>query len=129
MPGTEAPDPAVATRPGGRTYHLVPEPVWAAQADARHYHPEAFNRDGFIHCTDGEVNLLQVANTFYQNDLRPHLVLVIDLDRVTAPVRYDDPDRIYPHIYGPLDTAAVVEVRRAIRLADGSFSQIEPGGA
>jgi uncharacterized protein (DUF952 family) len=41
-----------------------------------------------------------------------------------SPVRYDDPAQIYPHIYGPINLDAVVEVRRVIRLADGSFSEI-----
>lgn len=121
---TTADDPAVASRPGGRTYHLTPEPVWAAQRDGAAYRPEAFAEDGFIHCSDGEVNLLAAANRYYQGDKRPHVVLVVDLDRVDAPVRYEDPDRIYPHIHGPLSRDAVVEVRRAVRLADGSFVEI-----
>ncbi len=118
-------DPEVAARPGGRTYHLVPEEVWTAQAGEAVYRPERFGDEGFIHCTDGEVNLLAVANTFYHGDKRPHVVLVIDLERVAAPVRYEDPERIFPHIYGPLNREAVVEVRRAVRLADGSFSGVE----
>ena len=118
---TEAHDPAVATRPGGQTYHLAPEPVWAAQADAPEYRPEAYAADGFIHCTDGEINLLSVANTYYQSDPRPHVVLVLNPGRVTAPIKYEDPDSIYPHIYGPLNRDAVVDVRHAVRLADGSF--------
>ncbi len=118
-------DPEVAARPGGRTYHLTPEAVWSAQREGDAYRPEAFEADGFIHCTDGEVNLLAVANTFYQGDKRPHVVLVIDLDRVASPVRYEDPAGIYPHIYGPLNPDAVIEVRRAVRLADGSFVGIE----
>jgi len=126
MAGQGGDDPKVATRPGGRTYHLAPEPIWLAQAEGASYLPEAFAADGFIHCTDGEVNLLQVANLFYQGDPRPQVVLVIDLEKVSAPVRYEDPERIYPHVYGPLETAAVVEVRRAVRAADGSFVAIEP---
>lgn len=114
-------DPAVAARAGGHTYHLAPEEVWSAQADANAYLPEAFAADGFIHCTDGEVNLLAVANAFYQTDKRAHVVLVIDPSRLTAPVCYDDPEGVYPHIYGPLNREAVTEVRRAVRLADGSF--------
>ena len=109
---------------GGRTYHLTPESVWAGQAQGPSYRPEAFDADGFIHCTDGEDNLLAVANAFYRNDPRPYVVLSIDLRRLVSPVRYEDADRIYPHIYGPLNHDAVVDVRRAIRLADGSFAGI-----
>ncbi len=119
-------DPTVATRSGGNTYHLAPEPVWAVQSQGPRYLPEAFATDGFIHCTNGEVNLLQVANLFYQADSRPYVALEIDLIRVAAPVEYEDPERIYPHIFGPLETAAVVEVRRVNRLADGSFAGLEP---
>ena len=114
---------ATASRPAGRTYHLTPEEVGAGQADA--YRPEAFADESFIHCTDGEANLLAVANRYYQGDKRPYVVLAVDLDRVAAPVRYEDPDRIYPHIYGALNRDAVVEVRRAVRLASGSFAGIE----
>jgi len=120
-------DPAVAARPGGHTYHLTPEPVWRAQEQQQAYQPEAFEVDGFIHCTDGEVNLLAVANAFYQADQRPYVVLVLDRDRINAPVRFEDADRIFPHIYGALNRDAVVDVRRAIRLADGSFVSITSG--
>jgi uncharacterized protein (DUF952 family) len=126
MATAETGDPDVATRPGGHTYHLTPEEVWTAQAGTASYQPEAFAADGFIHCTDGEVNLLRVANTFYQGDRRPHVVLALDRARITAPVLYEDPDRIFPHVYGPLNTDAVVAVRPVIRLADGSFAEIGP---
>ena len=113
---------ATASRATGRTYHLTPEEVWVAQAKEDAYRPEAFADEGFIHCTDGEANLLAVANRYYQCDKRPYVVLAVDLDRVAVPVRYEDPDRIYPHIYGALNRDAVVEVRRAVRLASGSFA-------
>ncbi|MDQ3655963.1 MAG: DUF952 domain-containing protein, partial [Chloroflexota bacterium] len=98
--------------------------VWRAHQNADTYAPERFEEEGFVHCTDGEENLLGVANNFYRNDPRPHVVLVLDVARLRSPVRYDDPGQIYPHIYGPINLDAVVEVRRAVRLADGSFSEI-----
>ncbi|MDQ3695231.1 MAG: DUF952 domain-containing protein [Chloroflexota bacterium] len=111
-------------QPAGETLHLVPEPVWEAQRQAATYTPEAFEREGFIHCTDGEANLLGVANTFYRDDPRPYVVLVLDLEQLRSPVRYDDPAQIYPHIHGPINREAVVAVRRTVRLVDGSFSEI-----
>jgi uncharacterized protein (DUF952 family) len=117
-------EPRAGRQPSGQTLHLVPEPVWQTHQGAATYTPERYEEDGFIHCTDGEMNLLRVGDAFYRNDERPYLVLVIDTDRLQAPVRYDDPAQIYPHIYGPINLDAVVEVRRVIRLADGSFSEI-----
>ncbi len=109
----------------GLTHHLTPEEVWTRQADGATYVPEAYDADGFIHCTDGEANLLKVGSQFYAADRRPYLVLDIVLDRLASPVRYEDPARIFPHIYGPLNREAVVNVRRAVRLADGTFAAVE----
>ena len=67
---------------------------------------------GFIHAsTAGQVAL--VANAFYRGvpDL---LLLVIDTDRVIPEIRYEPvPGQAqpYPHIYGPLNTDAVIETR------------------
>ncbi len=109
----------------GVTHHLTPEEVWARQAENASYAPEAFAADGFIHCTDGETNLLKVGSLYYVADKRPYLVLDIALERVTSPVRYEDEARIYPHIFGSLNRDAVVNLRRAVRLADGTFAAIE----
>jgi uncharacterized protein (DUF952 family) len=36
------------------TYHLVATDVWESQRGEDIYVPEAFDQDGFVHCTDGE---------------------------------------------------------------------------
>ncbi|MEJ7582982.1 MAG: DUF952 domain-containing protein [Acidimicrobiales bacterium] len=109
------------TKPNGTTLHLAPRAAWEAQRVLGVYVPEQFPTDGFIHCTDGQEQLLVPANAYFRDDPRPYVALVIDLDRVMVPVRYDDDPCIYPHIYGPLDTTAVVEVLAARRGADGTF--------
>jgi len=48
-------------------------------------------------------------------------VLELDLAKVDAPWRYDDPDRRYPHVYGPLARSAVRSVALLIRAPDGAF--------
>ena len=105
----------------GVTLHLVPEPVWLAQAAGDHYVPEAFAAEGFIHTTLDEATLIEVANRYYRDDPRPYLVLDVDLDRVAAPARFDEAGPRFPHVYGPIETAAVVRVRRAGRDASGAF--------
>lgn len=114
-------DSSLVKEPRGQTLHLTPEAVWLSKAEGATYQPEAFVDEGFIHCTDGEANLVRVANLFYQSDPRPHVVLVIEMERVTAPIRYEDPDRIFPHLYGPLNREAVVAVRAIARRDDGTF--------
>ncbi len=105
-------------------FHLVPEPVWEERAGEGPYVPEAYEQDGFTHCTIGEANLIAVGNAFYRNDQRPYVAVVIDLDRVDAPVRYEDEGRIYPHVHGPLPAQAVLDVARVVRAADGSFVKL-----
>ena len=53
------------------------------------------------------------------------VLLVIDSDRVTAPIRYEDAGsgQRFPHIYGPLGLDAVVAVQDFGPGADGLFER------
>lgn len=106
------------------TLHLVPEDVWVTQKDESRYLPDAFSSDGFIHCTHGHDVVIEVGNRYYRDDARPYLVLEVDLERVAAPVLYEDAQRRFPHIYGPLERHAVRRVCRMERAADGTFIAI-----
>ncbi len=110
--------------PGATTLHLAPAQVWDRFADQRSYTPDTFEADGFVHCTDGDDNLLAVGNRYYTTDPRPFLALTIAIDKLASPVRYDDPGRIFPHIYGPINRDAIVSRRSVTRGADGSFLAI-----
>ena len=50
---------------------------------------------------------------------------MINVDKVTAPVRYEDPQRIYPHIHGPLNRDAIASALPVKRAADGTFLALE----
>ena len=102
--------------------HLIPVDVWATARTAETYVPDAFAADGFIHCTLGDDRMIDVANLFYQSDPRPMLALSLDPARIGADVRFDDPDRVFPHIYGPLAVVAVTGYRPLHRDADGRFT-------
>ncbi|HWV24988.1 MAG TPA: DUF952 domain-containing protein [Thermomicrobiales bacterium] len=111
----------------GVTYHLVPAEDWERQKDQVKYVPAAFDADGFIHCTNGLDELVAVGNRFYQDDQRRYLALILNVPAISSPVRYDDPDQIYPHIYGPLNTNAVVGMLEAQREDDGTFLSFSRG--
>jgi uncharacterized protein (DUF952 family) len=113
-----------AASSSGMTFHLVPRPVWEGLAADAPYFPERFDAEGFVHTTLGEENLLAVANRYYRADPRPYLALVVDLDRVAAPWRFDEAGPLYPHVYGPIDRAAVVEVLPVDRDETGGFTAI-----
>jgi uncharacterized protein (DUF952 family) len=83
---------------------------------------QTLEQQGFIHCSDaGQV--AGVANFVFKG-LDGLLLLEIDPDRVRARVQYDDvPGQRapYPHIYGPLNIDAVVNVRPFDAGQDGVF--------
>ncbi len=106
------------------TLHLVPEATWLTRDPSAPYTPAMYAVDGFIHCTDGDDAMVKTANRFYRSDPRPFLALTVDLDATTSPWRIDDPGTPYPHVYGPIDPAAVVAVRRFVRDANGTFTEI-----
>lgn len=110
-----------ASRTAGVAYHLVPSDVWDGQQHAPEYLPEAYDDDGFIHCTHGLDELLAVANRYYMGDSRPYKVLILKVELIDPPMRYDDPGEVFPHIYGPLNTNAVVGMLDAKRGEDGRF--------
>jgi uncharacterized protein (DUF952 family) len=104
-------------------YHLAPIEYFHAQPPDRPYTPAEFEREGFIHCTTGDEQLVIVANRYYHTDERAFLVIVIDEDLVTAQIKYEpgNDEVLYPHIYGALNRSAIVSVLRMPRLPDGSF--------
>jgi uncharacterized protein (DUF952 family) len=104
-----------------RTYHLVPKDHWEASDPAGDYLPEPFAEEGFIHTTHQPEELVAVANRSYRDDPRPYLVLHIDVAKVRAPIRIEDPGGRYPHIYGPLNRDAIVAVTAAARDDTGEF--------
>ena len=112
---------AEAVPNGHRTLHLTPVEVWRAQEHLETYQPEAFQRDGFIHCTDDAVELVSVGNRYYRSDSREYVALTIACDKVRAPVDYEDQGKMFPHIYGFLDIRAVERVQPLQRNSDGQF--------
>ena len=107
------------------SYHLVPLAAWEAAPPDRPYEAWSLATEGFIHCTDGADEMVATANRHYRADPRDFLVLTIDLDAAGSPWRIEDDRGIYPHIFGPIDRAAVLRVVQAPRAADGRFLPFE----
>ena len=104
-----------------QTFHLVAAEYFRDCDREAAYVPPDFERDGFIHCTDGAANVAEVANRYYRDDLRMYIALIIDKRRVAASIVYEDDERIYPHIYGSLNRDAIVSVAPMVRGSDGAF--------
>lgn len=103
------------------TYHGTPKAYWDSLDPNIAYVPPEFDREGFIHCTDGREAVSIILTLVYRKQLEPFVVLGIDLDQVKAEVKYEDPAGIYPHIYGPLNRDAIVAVQDVERSPEGIF--------
>jgi uncharacterized protein (DUF952 family) len=97
--------------------HLTEPGLWEAARAAGVYEGSTRGKtlaeEGFIHCSLPD-QLEDVAAFVYGDHPGPLVVLVIDSDLVDVPIRYEAPAPgapEYPHLYGPLKTSAVVEVR------------------
>ena len=50
------------------TYHGVPKSCWDTQDMTEPYVPADFEREGFIHCTDGREAISTVLTQYYRDD-------------------------------------------------------------
>lgn len=103
------------------TYHLVPEMVWTAADESAPYRAASLDAEGFIHCTDGQTTLMETADRHYRSDPRSFLALTIDLAVAGSRWTIEDAAGIYPHVFGPIDRAAIIVVERLERSPDGAF--------
>jgi uncharacterized protein (DUF952 family) len=87
-------------------YHIAMCESWETQSREGDYRHPSLETEGFIHCSLAE----QVEGTlesFFPS--RGGLVLLeIDVEKLRPELRYENG---YPHVYGPLNTDAVVAVK------------------
>ena len=82
---------------------------------------------GFIHCSYAH-QVAGVANAIYQGE-RDLVLLKIDPDLLKAPLRPEPATpggEEFPHIYGPLNLDAVIEVHQYLPAADGTYRPPQP---
>jgi uncharacterized protein (DUF952 family) len=107
-------------------FHIAPREAWESRADqsaAGYYRPEMFPVDGFVHCSTRE-QVVEVADIRFRGQ-RGLVLLCIDTDKVTADIRYENFEggrKLFPHIYGEINTNAVVQVAEFEPGVDGYFS-------
>lgn len=101
--------------------HITTRPQWEQAKQAGIYRGDTLDVEGFIHCSTPS-QVITVANALFKG--RHDLVLLcIDPHQVQAEIRYEGPEggEQYPHIYGPLQMDAVVQVFDFKPEAEGQF--------
>lgn len=104
-------------------YHIAEIARWQLAREKVYYSPASFTSDGFIHCSSA-TQVVGVANAFYRGQVGL-VLLLIDTERVSAPIIYEDlyqSGAAFPHIYGPLPTAAVFAALPFAPDGDGYFT-------
>ena len=91
-------------------YHLISQSEFDHQPADEPLIEPSFAGEGFIHLSATAEHVTWVANRLYR-DVVDLVVLVLDEQLLTAPVRYDPTaDGVFPHLYGPLDREAIVDI-------------------
>ena len=98
--------------------HLTSRHAWQAAQQNGNYRAASLDSEGFIHCSTAD-QIVRVANAFYagQHGL---VLLLVEPQALTAELKWEPPAgpppddsaviEFCPHIYGPLNLEAVVEV-------------------
>jgi uncharacterized protein (DUF952 family) len=88
--------------------------------------PDSFKADGFIHASPAD-QLTRVANKHFKqfDEVR---IVVLRADRIRPEIRWEpaSDNRLYPHIYGPLNMAAAERSVTVKKGPDGLFSIPNP---
>jgi uncharacterized protein (DUF952 family) len=110
-----------------RIYHIARSADWEqARADGV-YTTSSVGRtladEGFIHASQAS-QVTRTANKFYRDVPGDLVVLVIEVGRLDAELRYEDvpgADLPFPHIYGPLNADAVIAAWPLLPGPGGAF--------
>jgi len=103
--------------------HIVDREIWEWARTAGEYSPASLRKEGFIHCST-KSNYIDTAHRYYKGQSNL-LLLCIDAGLVTKEIKYEKAphsEERFPHIYGPLNLDAVIDVIEFPCDTDGNFS-------
>ncbi|MFI6684691.1 DUF952 domain-containing protein [Streptomyces sp. NPDC050485] len=106
--------------------HVVPLDEWSAHPGLP-YAPPSLAAEGFVHCSADESAALAIADARYRDVAGPLLVLCVDESALSAELRWEGTrDTVFPHVYGPIERAAVTAVLEVRRDAEGRAVDLAP---
>lgn len=103
-------------------FHIAPREAFAGKQGPS-YSPPAFQTEGFVHCSTAQ-QVVKVADARFRGQTGL-VLLCLDTDKVSAEIRYENLEggqELFPHIYGEINTDAVVQVVDFEPGTDGCFT-------
>lgn len=96
-----------------KIFHLALPDEWAAAVATGSYDRSTrgitLEQEGFIHCS--QPHQVEPVRSRYYADVDDLRLLTIDTDLLTSPWQLDPVgDEEFPHVYGPINVDAVVDV-------------------
>jgi uncharacterized protein (DUF952 family) len=91
-------------------YHIIKKKEWKKALQKGFYAAPSLAEEGFIHCSI-HTQVAGVLQRYYKNETSL-LLLHIDETLLTSSVQYEwaaSVNEMFPHIFGPLNTTAVVK--------------------
>jgi len=92
--------------------HATTREAWIGARKLGRYEADSLAGQGFIHCSKAD-QILRVANMLFKGQ-KGMVLLVIDLSKLDSQLRWepgeDLPTDLFPHVYGPINLEAVVDV-------------------
>lgn len=104
--------------------HITTHDAWKKALQTGEYEHETLKIEGFIHCSKPS-QILWVANQFYRGR-RDLILLEILVDKVKNEMKWENSESgkdAFPHIYGTLNTDAVIRTHPFPPNADGNFDK------
>jgi uncharacterized protein (DUF952 family) len=112
-------------------YHITSRSAWSEARERGNYRAESLETEGFIHCST-EAQVVPVAHKFYAGQ-KELVLLVIEPTLLASDLKWEPPSGgtpppgvaegdLFPHIYGPINLDAVVQVFDLQANPDGQYS-------
>lgn len=116
-------------------FHITTKLAWEDAKKSGEYRAASLLTEGFIHCST-LAQVLPVANSFYK-DQDGLILLTIEDTLLSSDLKWEAPSGgtpppgvpegdQFPHIYGPINLDAVVDIVELISNPDGTFSLPAP---
>lgn len=95
-------------------YHIVLPEVWERFRDEKFYEAESLAAERFIHCSFAE-QIETVLQRYYKG-VEKVIILHIEPELLTAKLVAEPSTggEVYPHVYGQINRAAIVEIEEKV---------------